>query len=513
MTQMAHRPVPTQTSAARRWAGLAVLCLSLFVVLMDMTILNVAIPALSADLRPSSVELLWIVDIYSLVIAGLLVTVAALGDRWGRRKMLITGYTLFGSASALVLIVDSSVELIAARVLLGIGGAAIMPSTLSMIRGLFPNPRERATALGIWGATAAVGSAIGPIVGGVLLEHFSWHSAFLVNVPIMVVAIIGAVVLLPSSRSARPAPLDPLATALSMVGMVALVYAIKQLGEHGVAPTGVLILAVGLVALTWFVRRCLSRPEPLLEVRLFGNRGFTAGVTGALTTSLAIAAVMLLGAQWLQLVEGFSPLEAGVALLPAAAGGAIGSPLAPGLAARIGARPVLSGGLAIGALGFLVLGVAPEPLGYGWLAVSFTLIGISTASLAVGSAVIMTAAPVDKSGSAAAIEETSFEVGAALGVAMLGSLAAALYRNHLDPTALASLPAKAAGAAQESLSGALEVGASAGPSGAELVHTAQAAFTSSLSGVGLAGAVLMLVAAVVVWRLTPADLSIDGAHD
>ncbi|WP_018157429.1 MFS transporter [Demetria terragena] len=503
---------PTQ-SPPRRWAGLAVLASSLLVVVMDMTILNVAIPALSADLRPSSLELLWIVDIYSLIIAGLLVTVASLGDRWGRHRMLIAGYSVFGLASTLVLFVDSATGLIAVRALLGLGGAAIMPSTLSMIRGLFPNPRERATALGIWGGTAAVGSALGPIVGGVLLEHFSWHSAFLVNVPIMMAAVVGAVILLPPSRSSRPAPLDPVATVLSMVGMVALVYAIKELGKDGLATAPALLLSVGLVALAAFVRRCLTRPEPMLEIRLFKGRGFTAGVTAAFVTSLAMAAVLLLGAQWLLLVRGFSPVEAGLAMLPAAIGGAIGSPIAPTVASRIGARAVLSGGLALGGIGFLMLFIAPEPLTYSWVAAAFVFVGVAMSSLAVGSAVIMAGAPADKAGSAAAIEETSYEVGAALGVAILGSLGAALYRGHLDPAALAGLPAGTVSDIRESLGGALEVAGGLGNAGDAVTVTAQSAFTSSLTGVGLAGGVVMLVAAVGVWILTPRDLDLSGAHD
>lgn len=512
MTQAAPNRMPTHAHP-RRWAGLAVLTSSLLVVVMDMTILNVAVPALAADLKPTSVQLLWIVDVYSLIIAGLLVTVSALGDRWGRRRMLLTGYSLFAVASSLVLVADSAAELIVIRSLLGLGGAAIMPSTLSMIRGLFPDSRERATALGIWGGTAAVGTALGPIVGGLLLEHFSWHSAFLVNVPIMIVAVIGTLILLPSSRSARPAPLDPLGTALSMVGMVALVYAVKHLGTDGFTTTAVLASILAGVTLTWFVRRCLRRPEPILAVRLFRGGGFTAGVIGALTTSIALVGVLLLGAQWLQQVEGFSPVEAGFALLPAALGGAIGSPLAPGVAARVGARAVLSGGLAIGGVGFLLLFVAPQPLTYPWAGASFLLIGLAMASLAVGSAAIMAGAPADEAGSAAAIEETSYEVGGALGVAVLGSLGAALYRSGLSADQLAALPADAAATARESLGGALAVAERLGGTGAGLADTARVSFASSLAGVGLAGGALMLVAAVVVYVITPRGLDVTAGHD
>ncbi|OLT35764.1 hypothetical protein BJF79_31895 [Actinomadura sp. CNU-125] len=327
----------------RRWAGLAVLSASLLLVVMDITILNVALPAISADLRPSNVALLWMVDVYALVVAGLLVTVSALGDRWGRKRMLIAGFAVFGTASILVVFADTPGAVIAVRALLGVGGAMIMPSTLSMIRTLFPDGRERATALGVWGAMAAVGAAFGPILGGFLLEHFSWHSAFLVNVPVMAVAIVAGLFLLPEARDPRPGPLDFPAVALSMAGMVALVYAIKSAGKYGVAdPAALLPAAVAAVALGWFVRRSLRRPDPLIELRLFRSPSFTAGAVTAMTTELSMAGTMLLMAQWMQLVQGYGPLETGLRLLPMALGAIVASPTAPAVAARIGARTVLA---------------------------------------------------------------------------------------------------------------------------------------------------------------------------
>ncbi|HEY9314349.1 MFS transporter [Williamsia sp.] len=323
-------------SDPRRWAGLAVLAGSLLMVVMDMTILNVALPSMASDLRPTSTELLWIVDVYALVVAGLLVTTSSLGDRWGRRMMLVAGFLVFGIASAAILFADSPGEVIAVRVLLGVGGAMIMPSTLSLIRHLFPDPRERATALGVWGAMAAVGAALGPIVGGALLEAFSWHSAFLVNIPVMAAAIVAALLLLPESRSSRPPRLDVPGAVASIAGMAALMYSIKEFGKHGFGLTPVVILLCAAIVLGWFVWRCLRREDPLLEVRLFGGRTFTAGTVTALVTSVGLAAMLLLGAQWLQLVQGYSPLRAGIALLPAAVFGLAGSLLAPPIAERIG---------------------------------------------------------------------------------------------------------------------------------------------------------------------------------
>ncbi len=499
----------------RRWAGLGVLSASLLLVVMDMTVLNVALPAISADLRPDSVQLLWMVDVYALVLSGLLVTLSALGDRWGRKRMLLTGFAIFGLASVGVLAADSPGEVIAVRALLGVGGAMIMPSTLSMIRSLFTDPRERATALGVWSAMAALGAALGPILGGALLERFSWHAAFLVNVPVMVAAIIAGLLLLPESRNPRPGRWDAVATVLSIVGMVALVWAIKHFGKDGLGDPGALVaLAVAAVTITWFVKRCLDRPDPLLEVRLFGRPSFTAGTVAALTTSIAMAGMMLLVAQWMQLVQGYSPLETGVRLLPAAVGAGLVSPLAPSLAGRLGPRAVLAGGLAVAAAGFLVLPVAPAPLPYLAVAAALLLIGAGMGSLAIASAVIMSGAPPEKAGSAAAIEETSYELGGALGVAVLGSVAAAVYRNELTPAELAAggVTGQAAEVVRESLGGALEVTGAVGRAGTELARQAQAAFTDSLVVTGAAGGGLMLAAAVAVWLLTPREMDLSGGH-
>lgn len=493
----------------RRWAGLAVLSASLLVVVMDMTILNVALPSLSEELRPSSTQQLWIVDVYSLVLAGLLVPASALAERFGRRRMLLTGFSLFALASVAVLIADSSAHVIAIRALLGIGGAMIMPTTLSMIRALFTDPAERARALGIWAAMAALGGALGPVIGGALLQQWNWHAAFLVNVPVMVIAIIAALVLLPESRSARPPRIDLAGVALSVVGMTAFVYAIKHLAKVGFDVEGTLTAVVAVVLLTAFVRRCLRVEDPMLQVRLFASRAFTAGVLSALATSTAMVALLLLGAQWLQLVNGWSPLQTGLALLPLAAGGLIGSPLAPSVAQRIGARTVLAGGLAVAGTGFLVLFVAPAPLTYPFVALALTLVGIGTASLAVASAVIMAGAPTSQAGSAAAIEESSYEVGGVLGVAVLGSLAGAIYRGDLDTTGLSATQSDAA---RESLSGALEVANGIGTPGATLAADAGVAFTDAFAMTGLAGGVLLLATAWVVARLTPRDLDLTDVE-
>ncbi|WP_232680320.1 MFS transporter [Nocardioides sp. R-C-SC26] len=480
----------------RRWAGLAVLSASLIVVVMDMTILNVALPDLARDLGVGAVAQLWIVDAYALVLAGLLIPVAALADRWGRRRMLLLGYAIFALASTLVLFADSAAAVIALRAGLGIGGAMIMPATLSLIRALFPDPHERAFALSIWAAMAGAGSAAGPVVGGALLEAFSWHAAFLVNVPLMLVGIAAGLWLLPESRSDRPGVIDPAGVVLSVGGMTAVVYAVKHLGKYGADPLTLVILTAGVLAMTAFVRRCLHQPDPMLAVRLFAVPGFRAGVLTALTSATVMMALLFVGSQWLQLVQGWSPLIAGVALLPMALGGLVGSPMAPALAARVGLRTMLVGGLVVLASGLLVIGLLPHPLPYVGVAVGLLLVGFGTAALGLGSALIMGSAPTHQAGSAAAVEEMSYEIGAVLGVALLGSLAGIVYRH--------GLPDSASPAA---------VGALAGALGSPSAGAAMASFTEAVSAVGLAGGVLTLLAAVVVWRSIPPSLELaDLAH-
>ncbi|MEV7430887.1 MFS transporter [Nocardioides sp. NPDC092400] len=499
-----------EVSPARRGASLAVLSASLLVVTMDLTILNVALPELAADIRPSATEQLWIVDSYSLVLAGLLIPMSALADRWGRKRLLLLGFAVFGAASALVVLTDSPWEVVAARCLLGAGGAMIMPTTLSLLRSVFTDPAERATALGVWAAVSSLGAAIGPIAGGLLLEHFSWHSAFLVNVPLMLVAVVAGATILPEARAPHASRWDVPGVAMSVTGMVGLVWAVKHFAEEEslTDPLGWTVLVAALVVLVAFVRRCLHRPDPLLDVRLFRRRPFTAGVVAALSAMFAMAAILLLLAQWLQLVEGHSPLEAGVRLLPLAAGGLVASLLASPLARVLGARTVLASGLAVAGLGALLVPLAPGTLGYGTVAAAMALVGAGAGSLAIGSAMIMAGTPADRAGSAAAIEETAYDVGSVLGVAVLGSVASVVYRDHLrvDDLVADGLRADAATAAADSLGAAADTAAATGFPG--LAEQAAVAFTDALVDTCLVGGLLMLAMAAVVWLTAPRGLDI-----
>ncbi|MBL3700857.1 MFS transporter [Leucobacter luti] len=501
-----------QLSRARRWAAVAVLTASLLVITMDMTILNIALPEMAAELHPTSDQQLWIIDVYSLVLAGLLVSFAAIADRWGRKRMLMLGYTIFGGASLLILFANSAESVIGIRALLGVGGAMIMPITLSLIRVIFTDAKERATALSIWAAVSGLGAAVGPLVGGLLLEHFSWHAAFLINVPLMIAGVIAGILILPESRVAHPGRWDAFAAVLSLVGMTLLVWSIKTFGKEAsfLVPEALVGFFAGAALLIWFVLRCMRSPSPLLELKLFRNRAFSAGVLAALGSTFAMVAALLLVAQWMQLVDGASPVEAGIRLFPIAITGALASLLAPPLARVIGARAVLAGGIASAGIGMLLVGLLPGTLTIATVIIALALVGVGSGSLAIGSAMIMHGSPEEKAGSAGAIEETSYELGAVLGVAILGSVAALLYRAEFAGSpAVSSIDPALAGQAEESLGAAVSIAEQLRLP--ELATEAGVAFTHAFQWTGLAGGLLMLGVAAAVFFITPKGTDVSAA--
>ncbi|GEE00550.1 MFS transporter [Gordonia spumicola] len=499
-------------STRRAWAATLVLSLSLLVITMDMTILNIALPTMSRELQPSGEQLLWMVDVYSLVLAGLLVASSAVADRWGRKRLLLTGYTIFAVASLLVLVADSPNAVIAIRALLGVGGSMIMPTTLSLIRTIFSDTRQRAMALAMWSAIAGLGAAVGPLVGGLLLVHMSWHSAFLVNVPLMVVAIVAGLLLLPESVSEKPGAWDWPTVGLSFSGMVALMWSIKKFGKEAdlAVPSAWIVLAVAVVALTLFVRRSLRQDDPMFDVGLFRSRPFTGGIAGALGSMFAMAAALLLLAQWLQSVDGSSPIATGVKLVPMALAAAAASLVAPKLATMIGPRAVLAGAIALSGIGMIVVYLIPGELSYSAIVVALCLVGAGIGSLAVGSVLIMSGSPEHRAGNAAAMEETSYEVGSVLGVAILGSLASVMYRAELDASGhLDDVPAKLAGPARESIGAAVDIADAAHLP--EMARAAGDAFTGSMQITSLVGGVIMLAVAAVVWFVVPRGTTLDAA--
>ncbi|MGW4892574.1 MFS transporter [Kitasatospora sp. NPDC004240] len=494
--------VHTPRGHDRRWTGLAVLVLAVTLVAVDATVLSLAIPSISETLRPSGTQLLWIGDAYSFVLAGLLVSMGSLSDRIGRKRLLLAGSTAFGAASLLAAYAPSPGWLILARALLGVAGATIMPSTLSLIRSLFPDDRERATAIGIWGAAATAGAALGPVVGGVLLEHFWWGSVFLLNIPVLVLLLVLGGWLLPESRDPRPGRWDVLSVLLSLAGVIGVVYAVKEVATHGPGRWDVPVAAlVGAGALALFVRRQLRLDTPLLDVRLFRDRRFTAAVLASLIALVGLSGEVFVTSQYLQLVRGYGPLQAGLAELPAFAGAVAGGLLTARLARRTGARAALTLGLLVMGVGLGLLGWVQQDTTYLVLAASFLLTGTAEGVVyTLGADLVLRAAPAEKSGAASAVSETAYELGTALGIALVGSVATALYASGLRVPA--GTDPDSAARAVESLGGAVEAAhALPQPLAGPLLDSARDAFVHGLNVAALLAGALLLAAAVLVRRL------------
>lgn len=479
-----------------RWLALSVLVLAVLLVAVDATVLGLATPYISEDLKPSGTQLLWIGDVYSFVIAGLLVSMGSLGDRIGRKRLLLVGATAFGAVSVLNAYATTPELLILARALLGVAGATLMPATLALIRNLFHDPRERSLAIGIWGATASAGTAVGPVVGGFLLEHFWWGSVFLINLPVMVVLVLVGIKLLPESRNPAPGPWDMRSVGLSLVGMVGIVYGIKEAAAHGFSWPALGAAAMGAAALYGFVRRQLALPVPLLDMRLFRDRGFSGAVLADLLAILGLSGLVFFLSQYLQLVQGRGPLEAGLAELPAAVGAVAAGLLAGAAARRYSVRAAVSGGLAAIGLALAALTVVDQSTGYPLLGTALLVVGVGAGlSFTVTSDVILAGVPKEQAGAAAAVSETAYELGAALGIALLGSVVTGVYRDFDAPP---GTPAEA----HESLGGAVETAAGLpAPTAEALLNAAREAFTEGIAIAAGAGAVVLLAAAWAAWVL------------
>ncbi|MEU7056546.1 MFS transporter [Streptomyces sp. NPDC046197] len=479
-----------------RWAALGVLILAVLLVAVDATVLGLATPYISEDLNPTGTQLLWMGDVYSFVIAGLLVSMGSLGDRIGRKRILLGGATAFGALSVLNAYATTPEMMILARALLGVAGATLMPATLALIRNLFHDPRERSLAVGIWGATASAGTAIGPITGGFLLQHFWWGSVFLINVPVMVVLVLVGIRTLPESRNPNPGPWDLTSVVLSLLGMIGLVYAVKEAATHGLTRVTLATGLLGASALYWFVRRQLTLPTPLLDMRLFRSRGFSGAVLADLLTVLGMSGLVFFLSQYLQLVQGRRPFEAGLAELPAAVGAVAAGLVAGRAARRFSVRAVVSGGLAAVGLALAVLTLLGRSTGYPQLGSALLVVGVGAGfSFTVTADVILSSVPKDQAGAASAVSETAYELGAALGIALLGSIVTGVYRGFTGP---AGTPLRA----HESLGGAVEAAASLPPHTSQaLVSAARDSFVHGLQLASGAGAAVLLATAVAAWFL------------
>ncbi|MFJ3233098.1 MFS transporter [Streptomyces sp. NPDC086787] len=479
-----------------RWIALSVLVLAVLLVAVDATVLGLATPFISEDLDPSGTQLLWIGDVYSFVIAGLLVSMGSLGDRIGRKRILLCGATAFGLISILNAYATTAGTMILARALLGVAGATLMPATLALIRNIFHDPRERSLAIGVWGAAASAGTAVGPIVGGFLLEHFWWGSVFLINVPVMVVLVLVGLRTLPESRNPNPGPWDLASVVLSLVGMIAVVYAVKEAATEGLTWVSLGTAVLGAAALYGFVRRQLTMQTPLLDMRLFRRRGFSGAVLADLLTVLGMAGLVFFLSQYLQLVQGRHPFEAGLAELPAAVGAVAAGLVAGRAARRFSVRAVVSGGLAAVGFALAALTTLDRTTGYPLLGVALLVVGVGAGfSFTVTADVILSSVPKDQAGAASAVSETAYELGAALGIALLGSIVTGVYRGFTGPAGTPD-------SAHESLGGAVEAAAHLpAHTSAELLTAARDSFVHGLHLASGAGAVVLLATAVAAWFL------------
>jgi DHA2 family multidrug resistance protein-like MFS transporter len=494
----------------REWIGLAVLALACVLYAMDLTVLHLAVPKLSEALQPSSAQLLWIIDIYGFLVAGSLITMGTLGDRIGRRRLLLIGAAAFASISLLAAFSSSPEMLIASRALLGIAGATLAPSTLSLIFNMFPDPRQRSAAIGVWISSFSAGSAIGPLLGGVLLEYFWWGSVFLLPLPVMALLLLLGPRLLPEFRNPEAGRLDLRSAAMSLVAVLAIIFGIKQIAQDGFGSVPALSILAGLAVGFLFLRRQARLADPLIDLRLFRIPAFDVSLaTNVLAVFVAVGYFLFI-AQYLQLVLGLSPLQAGLWSLPSAAGFIVGSNLAPQFVHRFRPATVLSACLALAAVALAMLTQVGGSIGLLIVAAASVVVSLALSPVfTLTTELIVGSAPPERAGAASGISETGAELGGALGIAILGSIGTAVYRSELARRLPAGVPPEAGEIARDTLGAAVGVAAQLpDPPGLLLLATARDAF---VQGLHLAAAISAMVAigaalmAVILLRRVPAS--------
>jgi DHA2 family multidrug resistance protein-like MFS transporter len=508
-----HLPDTSPRLAGRRqWIGLAVLALPALLASLELTVTNLALPSIGADLSASSTQRLWIVDIYAFLLAGSLITMGAWGDRIGRRRILLFGAVGYGVASAIAAFSVNPEMLIAARALMGVAGATLMPSTLSLTTAMFPDPRQRATAIGIIVASVSGGTALGPVVGGWLLEHFWWGSAFLLGVPVMALLVVLVPLLLPEYRNPGRQRLDLASAGLSLVAVLPMVYGLKRVAADGPGPVAGIAVVVGVVGAVCFVRRQRGQADPFVDLALFRRPAFALAAA-----TLALGIFVLWGsnyaiAQYLQLVEGLSPLRAGLWTAPSAVGVIVGSMLAPRLARRADPTSIIGLGLALSAVGYGVLTQVGGSHGLAVLVIGAVVVSAGLGPMmALATDMVIGAAPPERAGAAAAISTTAPQLGGALGIAVLGSVITAVYRVETDGAVPAGAPDPVAAAVHDNLGATLSaVGGRSDTLSADLVDVAQAAFTTGFQVAAGVSAVVIAGLALVVGRSRSTNLEGSG---
>jgi MFS transporter, DHA2 family, multidrug resistance protein len=514
--QLENVDVAPPKAGRKEWIGLAVLALACLLYAMDLTVLHLAVPSLSADLEPTSAQLLWIVDIYGFMVAGCLITMGTLGDRIGRRRLLMIGAAAFGVVSVLAAFSTSAEMLIGARALQGVAGATLAPSTLSLIFAMFLDPRERSIAIGVWIAGFSAGGAIGPVLGGVLLEHFWWGSVFLLAVPVMALLLVLGPRLLPEYRAPDAGRLDLPSAALSLVAILAIIFGLKEIAQDGLGALPIGVMLFGAVVGVVFVRRQRALADPMIDLSLFRIRAFDAALATNVLGVFIVIGYFLFVAQYLQLVLGLSPLQAGLWSLPSAMGFVVGSTVAPRLLRRFRPAYVIGGGLAMGAFGLAMLSRVDGSSHLTLLVVASVVISLGLAPVFTATTeLIVGSAPPERAGAASGISETGAELGGALGIAILGSIGTAVYRAELADVLPVAVPAGAAHAARDTLGAAVGVAERLpGRLGDGLVNAAQDAFVQGMRvSTALATVVAIGVAIVAVTMLRHVRSGVDREAD
>jgi MFS transporter, DHA2 family, multidrug resistance protein len=503
MTSAGTAPAGTPTAGKREWTGLAVLLLPLLLVSMDVSVLYFAVPFISRDLQPSSAQQLWIFDVYGFVLAGLLITMGALGDRIGRRRLLLMGALAFSVASLGAAYSHSAAELIAARGVQGVAGATLMPSTLALIRNMFHDEKQRRVAIGFWTAGTMSGIALGPVLSGFLLEHFWWGSVFLINVPFMIMLVTLAPALVPEFRAPQAGRFDFISSLLSLGAVLPVIYGMQEIASGGADPVRVGAIVAGVLTGVAFVLRQARRARPMIDLHLFRSRGFSGAVALNLVSMFAIVGFAIFATQYLQSVLGMSPFTAALWSLVPMAGTAAAVPVSQILIQRkVDRAYIAAGGLIVAAVGYVLLSQIQvhTPLWFVMIGAAVYAAG-TVGAVTVGNELVMGAVPPERAGAAAAVVETSSEFGGALGMAVLGSIGVAVYRSDMSALAPAHLPAAATAGARSTLGGALAVAQHlpARISG-ELVTAARTSFTHGLNAASIGAAIAMVIAAVVSAR-------------
>jgi MFS transporter, DHA2 family, multidrug resistance protein len=489
----------------REWIGLAVLALACLLYVMDLTVLHLAVPKLSADLQPTSAQLLWIIDIYGFFVAGALVTMGTLGDRIGRRRLLMIGAAAFGLISLLAAFSTSAEMLIFSRALLGLAGATLAPSTLSLIFHMFQDPRQRSAAIGVWIGAFSAGSAVGPIIGGLMLEFFWWGSVFLLALPVMGALLILGPRVLPEYRDPDAGRLDVRSAAMSVVAVLAVIYGLKEMAQSGPSLVAGVAIAIGLIVGGLWARRQLRLPDPMIDLSLFRLRAFNTSLSINFLAIFVMVGYFLYVAQYLQLVAGLSPLEAGLWSLPSAIAFVVGSQVTPRIIHRFRPAVLIGGGLLLGAAGLAILTQAGVSDGLPAIVLGSVVTSIGLAPVfGLTTELIVGSAPAERAGAASGVSETASELGGALGIAVLGSLGVAVYRGELSRDMPAGVPENAAQAALDTLGSAVAVAAQLPADiGAALLLAAQQAFVFAMqlsSGFAAVVSVGLAVLAIVALR-------------